>query len=41
MLAAGLQGNRKKYRLGAPANDNIYHMGEEERQALGIRLPSR
>lgn len=36
MLAAGLQGIRKKYRLGAPANDNIYHMGEEERQALGI-----
>jgi len=36
MLAAGLDGVKNKLRLAEPANDNIYHMGEEERQKLGI-----
>ncbi len=37
MLAAGLEGIKSKYRLAAPANDNIYHMSEEERALAGIR----
>lgn len=37
MLAAGLAGIKGKYRLGDPANDNIYHMSEEERLRSGIR----
>ena len=36
MLAAGLEGVEKKYRLAEPANDNIYHMTEEQRAAAGI-----
>jgi glutamine synthetase len=36
MLAAGLEGIRKNYRLAEPANDNIYHMAEEERKSAGI-----
>lgn len=36
MLAAGLEGMEKKYRLGKPANDNIYHMSENERERCGI-----
>ncbi|MDD4939815.1 MAG: type I glutamate--ammonia ligase [Candidatus Omnitrophica bacterium] len=31
MLAAGLEGIEKKYKLAGPANDNIYHMTGEER----------
>jgi glutamine synthetase len=37
MLAAGLEGIQKKYRLADPANDNIYHMSEEERNRSGIK----
>ena len=37
MLAAGLAGIKGKYRLGDPANDNIYGMSEEERLRSGIR----
>jgi len=37
MLASGLEGISKKYKLGEPANDNIYHMGEEEKERAGIR----
>ncbi|HRZ14671.1 MAG TPA: type I glutamate--ammonia ligase [Candidatus Omnitrophota bacterium] len=37
MLAAGLEGMEKKYKLAAPANDNIYHMAESEREAAGIK----
>jgi glutamine synthetase len=37
MLAAGLEGIEKKYKLADPANDNIYHMSEEERRILGIK----
>jgi glutamine synthetase len=36
MLAAGLEGVEKGYSLSEPANDNIYHMTEEERLRLGI-----
>ncbi len=36
MLAAGLEGIEKKYTLGNPATDNIYHMGEEQRKKKGI-----
>jgi glutamine synthetase len=36
MLAAGLEGINKKYKLGAPANDNIYHMSEAEKEKAGI-----
>ncbi|MFA5361779.1 MAG: glutamine synthetase family protein [Candidatus Omnitrophota bacterium] len=36
MLAAGLEGIKKNYRLPEPANDNIYHMAEEERKSAGI-----
>lgn len=37
MLAAGLEGIKKKYKLPEPANDNIYHMDEEQRNRLGIK----
>ncbi|MFH0731802.1 MAG: glutamine synthetase family protein [Candidatus Omnitrophota bacterium] len=37
MLAAGLEGINKKYKLGEPANDNIYHMSEEEKERAGIK----
>jgi len=36
MLAAGLEGMKNKYKLPAPANDNIYHMTEAEREKAGI-----
>ncbi len=36
MLAAGLEGMKNKYKLPAPANDNIYHMSEAEREKAGI-----
>jgi glutamine synthetase len=37
MLAAGLEGINKKYKLGEPANDNIYHMSELEKEKAGIK----
>ena len=37
MLAAGLEGVSKKYKLAEPANDNIYHMSEEEKEKAGIK----
>jgi len=37
MLAAGLEGIERKYKLPEPANDNIYHMSEEERERAGIK----
>jgi glutamine synthetase len=37
MLAAGLEGVEKKYSLAEPANDNIYHMSEEERERHRIK----
>jgi glutamine synthetase len=37
MLAAGLEGMEKNYKLAEPANDNIYHMTEEERVRIGIK----
>jgi len=37
MLAAGLEGITKKYKLAEPANDNIYHMSEEQRSRAGIK----
>jgi glutamine synthetase len=37
MLAAGLEGVKNKYKLAEPANDNIYHMSDEERRKTGIR----
>jgi len=37
MLAAGLEGMEKGYQLPEPANDNIYHMSEEERQRADIK----
>ncbi|MBU0759230.1 MAG: type I glutamate--ammonia ligase [Candidatus Omnitrophica bacterium] len=37
MLAAGLEGIKKKYKLPRPAEDNIYRMTEEERAKAGIR----
>lgn len=37
MLAAGLEGMEKNYKLPEPANDNIYHMSEEERNRAGIK----
>ncbi len=36
MLAAGLEGVKKKYRLPKAAEDNIYGMTEEERKRTGI-----
>jgi glutamine synthetase len=37
MLAAGLEGMEKNYPLSEPANDNIYHMSEEQRERAKIR----
>ncbi len=37
MLAAGLEGIEKDYALGQPANDNIYHMSEEQRGRASIK----
>lgn len=37
MLAAGLEGIKKKYKISEPANDNIYRMTDEERIAAGIK----
>jgi len=37
MLAAGLEGMKNNYKLAEPANDNIYHMGDETRQRIGIK----
>ena len=37
MLAAGLEGIDKKYKLAGPSNDNIYHMAEQERLNAGIK----
>ena len=37
MLAAGLEGMEKKYELPDPANDNIYHMTEEQRERAKIK----
>lgn len=40
ILAAGLEGIKKKYPLRNPVEKNVYLMTEEEREALGIgRLP--
>ena len=36
MLAAGLEGMKKKYKLCAPIEKDIFHMTEEEREAEGI-----
>ncbi|MCM8800132.1 MAG: glutamine synthetase family protein [Candidatus Omnitrophica bacterium] len=36
MLAAGLEGIKKKYRLPEPASDNIYLMTDEERKKMHI-----
>jgi len=37
MLASGLDGMKNKYKLPNPANDNIYHMSENERDNQGIK----
>lgn len=37
MLAAGLAGIEKNYRLPEHASDNIYHMSEEEKTRAGIK----
>jgi glutamine synthetase len=37
MLAAGLEGVERNYKLAEPANDNIYHMSEDERMRSGIK----
>jgi glutamine synthetase len=37
MLAAGLEGIKNNYKLAEPANDNIYHMSEEQRDRGGIK----
>ena len=37
MLAAGLEGIDKKYKLAPPANDNIYHMSGQEKERAGIK----
>ena len=37
MLASGLDGVRNKYKIPEPANDNIYHMSEEERRRSNIK----
>jgi len=36
MLACGLEGMKRGYKLAPPANDNIYRMDEEERNKQGI-----
>ncbi len=40
MLAAGLEGVSKGYKLCEPANDNIYNMSQEERAKSGICFSS-
>jgi len=37
MLAAGMEGIKNKYKLPEPANDNIYHMSQKQRENLGIK----
>ena len=37
MLAAGLEGIEKGYALADPANDNIYHMTQEQRERAKIK----
>lgn len=37
MLAVGLEGIKKNYKLSEPANDNIYNMSEEQRDRAGIK----
>jgi len=37
MLAAGLEGIKNNYKLAEPANDNIYHMSDQERENHGIK----
>ncbi|MFC1620897.1 type I glutamate--ammonia ligase [Candidatus Omnitrophota bacterium] len=37
MLAAGLEGMKKKYKLPKAAEDNIYRMTEKEREKTGIQ----
>jgi glutamine synthetase len=37
MLAAGFEGIEKNYTLCGPANDNIYHMAEGERERAKIK----
>lgn len=37
MLAAGLEGIEKNFKLAEPANDNIYHMSEVEKAKAGIK----
>lgn len=36
MLAAGLEGMKKEYKLPAPVTNNIYEMSEKEREKAGI-----
>jgi len=36
MLAAGIEGIKKGYKLKAPIERNVYEIGEEEREKLGI-----
>jgi len=37
MLGAGLEGIEKNYPLSTPANDNIYHMSDEQRERAKIK----
>ncbi|MEW6086995.1 MAG: type I glutamate--ammonia ligase [bacterium] len=37
MLASGLEGIEKKYKLAGPSTDNIYHMTSEQREKSGIK----
>ncbi|MDP2912692.1 MAG: glutamine synthetase family protein [Candidatus Omnitrophota bacterium] len=37
MLAAGLEGINKKYKLSPPSNDNIYNMSDTDREKSEIR----
>src|SRR3989338_449172 len=37
MLAADLKGVERKLKLAEPANDNIYHLTEEEKRKIGIK----
>jgi len=36
MLAAGIEGIKKNYKLKNPIERNVYKIGEEERKKLGI-----
>jgi len=36
MLAAGLEGIKKKYKLPPPVSDNVFEMSEQERKKIGI-----